>query len=168
MVAYINYCLVVDNPSLKETHFLRGSFSVTRTEKDFSDQPTDFVIEETQNAVAASTGGISNFTDSVGARKRWCLTHNFRTSNNTKILDNCCMKKAQDVSAELQSDTALVNSKMLRNLKNGIISCINLFSSALDNNTLFNISTGKGAKPETVRYLLSIESYGKLNCVSRK
>lgn len=74
---------------MKETHFKRGSFGIRRTNKDFSRQPTDLVIEQTKNADAASTTSVSNFTDSVGACQRWCIPHSFRISNNSKIYDLC-------------------------------------------------------------------------------
>lgn len=137
LVAYNNNLLNVDatHPDIRETHFERGSFGVRRTKKDYSRQPTDLVIEETQNTDAASTAGVSNFTDSVGARQRWCITHSMRTSNNSKIYDLCGMKKSQDISAEQQKGTIHINNKLIKNLKDEIkrhIDDIDPFSMSLN------------------------------------
>lgn len=122
LTAYNNNLLNVDqtHPDLRETHFEKSSFSVQRTSKDFSRQPTDLVIEETQNADAASTADVSNFIDPIGARQRWCITHSFCTANNSKVYDLCGMKKTQDVSSELQKGTLDINNKLILNLKQEI------------------------------------------------
>nr|CAH7766651.1 unnamed protein product [Callosobruchus chinensis] len=105
LVAYHNNCFNVEatHPGLREAHFQKGSFGVRSTVKSFSRQSTDFVTEETQNNDAASTAGVSNFSDSVGGRQRWCITHSFRTSNSSKIYDMCGMKNKQDVTGDLQN-----------------------------------------------------------------
>ena len=149
------------HPGLRDSHFKRGSFSVRRTGKDFSRQPTDFVIEETHNADAARSTGISNFTDSIGASQRWCILHSLRTSIRSKILNLTGMKKEEDIFADLRKSNISINCAFIRKIKYEIINNINPFSPSLDANFLFNISTGKSAKPNTAKFLLSVESDGK-------
>ena len=157
---YLNVDLT--HPGLREAHFKRGSFSVRRTNKDFSRQSTDFVIEETQNADAARSTGVSNFSDSIGARQRWCMLHSLRTSIRSQLFDMIGVRIKQDISADLIKSNIVIDCRLIDKLKTEIINNINPFSPTLDIQDLFNISTGKSAKPQTAKFLLNVEIDGKL------
>lgn len=163
MTRYYNNLLNagVTHPGLIEKHFKRGSFNVRRTTKDFSRQPTDFVIEETQNADASSTAGVSNFSDSIGARQRWCLNHNLRTAVKSKILNICGPKKNEDVTADLRKCNIAISSQFFKKLKEAFILNTNPFCPTLEKKCLFNITTGKPATNETAKFLVNVEEYGK-------
>lgn len=131
---YHDNLLKVDSthPGLREKHFNKGSFSVRRTGKDFSRQPTDFVIEETQNADAASSAGVSNLSDSPGGRQRWCINHTTHTEVNSHIYDICGMKIKQDISSHLGNSNIKMNCKLIAKLKNEIVENMNPFGDTLD------------------------------------
>lgn len=72
LVRYHDILLRIDktHPGLKK-EFEDGFFSIKRTNKAFSKQPVDLVIEQTINADAGRTlTGISHFTNSIRARLR--------------------------------------------------------------------------------------------------
>lgn len=161
----IKYCANLVNidtthPGLKPI-LENGGFSIKRTTKNFSRTSIDLTLEQTINADAANKlKGISNFTNSISARKRWALSHSIRTSLISHMLDILNINKTEDTSNACRSHVVKKDNLALKSVINEVENNINPFNSEIDKDNLFNISTGKSATEKVKHYLLNIGSIG--------
>nr|XP_014098637.1 uncharacterized protein LOC106623591 [Bactrocera oleae] len=106
LVKYLDNLIKVDetHPGLREK-FEKGSFGMKRTKKPYSKQPIDLTLEQTINADAANKlTEISNITNSISARQRWCRSHTIRSTITIHTMNECGHSKVQDVTAVLSFD----------------------------------------------------------------
>ncbi|CAG9818900.1 unnamed protein product [Phaedon cochleariae] len=150
------------HPGLKET-LIGGGISIRRTEKSFSGTPIDLTLEQTINADAANKlTGITSFTNSISARRRWAASHSLRTSSVTNLLENLKLTSAEDVSNDLRNHRIEKDNAFLQEMVNHISTTLNPFLSAIsDHNQLLNLATGKAATECTKNFLLNIVSMGE-------
>ncbi len=97
MVRYHLNLLNIDytHPGVHE-NLVAGALSIKRTKKPFTRNAVDLTLEQTVNADAASRlTGISAFTSSSEARKRWMVTHASRSAITGHLMEMA------DSSAEL-------------------------------------------------------------------
>ena len=134
---------------IQETHpqvhkeFKSGYFALKCTSKSFSRIPIDLT-----NDATCQRRGILNLTSSIAARQRWVQSHySLKT-------------RKEDASEEIKLHRIKHECKDLEKLLDTIIETMNPFSSTIDKDHLFNISTGKAANDETSDYLLNVESIG--------
>ena len=102
MVCYCLRLLNIDNthPGLRDL-LQGGAFSVRRTSTSFSRTPVDMTLEQTVNADAASRlTGVSSFTNSDSARKRWMITQAVRSSIVGNLMASAGLKQTPDASKE--------------------------------------------------------------------
>ena len=153
---------------LDETHpavfeeFQKGGFGLKRTSKPFSRIPIDLTLEQTINADAAcQRSGVVSITNSISARQRWAQSHSIRVTVVSQLYEDLGLTSKEDVSDELRPCNLKKNNKSLTKLLTAIPNSMNPFSSEIDKDHLFNISTGKAAKEETSTFLLDIGSIGR-------
>ena len=81
-----------------------GALSIRRSDKGFSRNAVDITLEQTINADAASRStGITAFTNSESARKRWMITRSARSSVLSHLFTVAGMKSQEDTSNTLRS-----------------------------------------------------------------
>ncbi|CAG9812927.1 unnamed protein product [Phaedon cochleariae] len=139
----VRYC---DNLSkVGETHpellkdFQDGYLGIKRTNKNFSRQGADLVVEQTINADAGRTlTGITHFTNSIKARMRWTV----------------------DFALRSEEDRIRKSRMQMANFINGLNLRMNPFDESLKEELLYNISTGEAAPKDVALFLTSIESTG--------
>ena len=81
MTFYVLELLNIDtsHPGLRPT-LENGSFSVRQTKSSSARSPVELTLEQTVNKDAASRQtGISSFTQSESARRRWMITRSMRS-----------------------------------------------------------------------------------------
>ncbi|CAH2096461.1 unnamed protein product [Euphydryas editha] len=155
---------------IEETHpdlaedFKKGMFGVKRTDKDFSRVPVDLTLEQTINAEAArKLTGVSHFTNSISARQRWAKSHGTRSEIISYIMDICGLKKAQDITAQLEKHQIKKDNLQLRAFIEVLRNNMNPFDSKkLNHDKLYNISTGRCASDSVSNFLLKAEEIGEL------
>lgn len=141
--------------------FRRGAFGIKRTEKNFSRSPVDLTLEQTINADAANTStGIIHFTNSIGARRRWALSHSLRTKILSNLKNELQMTSQDDVSHALKKNRLEKDLKNLKAITHAIEETLNPFDPSVDRNQLFNISTGKAASTNVEEFLLNVNTLG--------
>lgn len=107
--------------------------------------------------------GISYFTNSIPARRRWAASHSLRTSVVTHLLESLKINSHEDVTNDLRGHKLKTDNMLIKELINQIGSTLNPFSSdMLDKNQLFNLSTGKSTSEATKNFLLNINSKGEI------
>ncbi|CAG9760201.1 unnamed protein product [Ceutorhynchus assimilis] len=162
LVKYCDNLQKVDetHPGLKE-QFEKGSIGIRRTSKPFSRQPIDLVLEQTINADAANKlTGIIQSTNSISARQRWCKSHSIRARIITHVMEMTGLRNRQDITADLRKSSIDKSTDQLKKLIANIRQNMNPFSSTLDGNYLYNISSGKAAKADAAEFLLNVEKIG--------
>lgn len=118
-------------------------------------------MEQTINADAANKlTGIINLTNSASARQRWCKSHSLRTTIISHVLDEVGLKCRQDITADLQPERIKISERQLEKLLNNIRQNINPFSPGINENYLYNISTGQAANEDIADFLINIEIKG--------
>lgn len=114
---YHNNLLKVEqtHPGL-ENEFRRGYFGIKRTNKPFSRIPIDLTLEQTVNADAArKLTGVTHFTNSIAARQRWAKNSSIRSTIVTHTYEDCGLKRAQDVTSDLEKNRIRQDSMQLHN-----------------------------------------------------
>lgn len=154
--------------NVSETHhnlyeeFQEGFFGIRRTDKPFSKQPIDLVLEQTINADAArKLTGIAHFTNSISARQRRARSHDIRSIIISSVYKDLGLKKEQDVSAELTKHAIQNNAKQLQKFIDTFDLFINPFDLQAPKDLLINISSGKAASEPVENFLLNIEKNGE-------
>lgn len=135
---------------------------IRRTCKPFARNPIDLTLEQTINSDAASKlTGIIHLANTFSARQRWAITHSFRTSVISKVLNLLDMRANDDVTKDLNTSEIVKSNKKLETLCEIINQCTNPFSSELSDDYLYNISTGQSVNNEIYEFLSSIETEGE-------
>ncbi len=97
-------CLVLDllnAPSAVKDMLAEGALSVRRSSQTFARYPVDLTLEQTVNADAASRKtGITAFSTSESARKRWMVTRTARSAVIGNLLKMTGMKQSDDTRKE--------------------------------------------------------------------
>lgn len=162
LVYYINLLQHVDNthPGLR-SEMAKGSFGIRRTSKPFSRIPVDLTLEQTINGDAARRHtGIVNLTNSISARQRWAKNHGARTRIISHVLTRAGLdRNYHDIAADLHPDR-MKKHIQIEAFSNSVLQTINPFSSSIDKDLLFNISTGQAASLEITNCLLNTVSGG--------
>lgn len=148
-----------DYPNYKH-NFVNGCFSVKRTNKPFSRSPVDLTLEQTINADAARTSGVSSITNSVDARQRWAQSHSLRTSVVSRTFEDAGCSTKEDVSQELHEHRKQKDKKSINSLITTIKNFMNPFGD-IPKGKLFNIASGKAASTKTEEFLLNVLEIGK-------
>ncbi|XP_077263749.1 uncharacterized protein LOC143898274 isoform X3 [Temnothorax americanus] len=165
LVYYINQLQHVDktHPGLR-AEIAKGSFGIRKTVKPFSRIPVDLTLEQTINGDAARRlTGIVNLTNSIAARQRWARNHGARTRIISHVLTRAGLNRShQDIAADLHPDRIKKHRKQIEAFLHSIQQTINPFSSSIDKNQLYNISTGQATTPEIANSLLNAVSAGTL------
>ena len=139
-----------------------GCFSVRRTDHDFSRIPVDLTLEQTINADAASRlTGITSFTNEYSARLRWMITKATRASFVTSLQEMTGLITKEDITAELRPRRIKRDNEDLQKIVHQICSTNNPFQQNLAPETLYNVSTGKGARETSRRAYLEYLAKGK-------
>lgn len=136
---------IQNSPLVQE--FRRGAFGIRRTKNPLARSPVDLTLEQTVNADAENQLTRNYSVNSISARQRWALSHCMRT----KIL------------------SFVKNNGKLSHIDDGINNTLNPFDSTIDQEILFNITSGRAASPEVANFLLNLKAMGseqKLNFVS--
>lgn len=113
-----------------ENDFKNGYFGVKRTDKPFSRTPVDLTLEQTINADASRRlTGITHFTNSISARQRWSKSHSIRSTVVSHTYDITGLKKAQDITGDLEKHQIQKDSIQLQNFISMLKQNINPFNS---------------------------------------
>lgn len=151
--------------NMEQTHpglieeFKNGALSIRRTQKIFCRTPVDLTLEQTINANAANKlTGISAFTNNLHARQKWSETHTVRTAIIAEFLERLKLTKLQDnVDSVYQSKKFKIQlDKFTLELNKNV----NPFCEELNQDKLFNLSSGRAASAETTECLLNAKSNG--------
>ncbi|KAG8177854.1 hypothetical protein JTE90_027120 [Oedothorax gibbosus] len=155
--------------NVAETHpklfdeFQKGLFGIQRTDKPYSKQPIDLVLEQTINADAARRlTGIMQFTNSISARQRWALSHDIRSTIISYVNKYLDLQKEQDVTTELTNHNIKNNIRQLQKFIDTFHQFINPFDAEVPKDFLINISSGKAASEPVEKFLLNIEENGEI------
>lgn len=144
-----------------ETDLEKGCFAIKRTEKSFSKQPIDLILEQTINADAGRRlTGVVHFTNSISARQRWARSHDICSTIISNVFEELGFVKHDDISGDSQPHNIKNNCKQLQRFIDSFDRYINPFSPELSHDKLFNISTGKAASPLVEQLMLNVENIG--------
>lgn len=139
-----------------------GYLEVKRTDKSFSRQPTDLVLEQTINADAGKRlTGVIQFTNLISARQRWARSHDIRTAIISYTMDVTGLRRKNDVSADLEEYAMKRDSAQLWTFINNFENFLNPFQLNLDENYLYNIGNGTVASSAVQDYLLNFLKKGE-------
>lgn len=154
---------VDDLINIESTHsglseeFANGALSIRRTAKHFCRSAIDLTLEQTINCDAANKcTGITAFTNSIDARRRWSETHSIRTAIISNLLQFLGLEKSSDSESRYQTKMFKVQ---LMKFSQEMEENINPFSD-INPNKLFNLSSGKAASETTANFLLNVQSDG--------
>ncbi|OXU16633.1 hypothetical protein TSAR_013301 [Trichomalopsis sarcophagae] len=140
------------HPELAE-EFNKGFFGIKRTEKTFSRIPIDLTLEQTINADA---------DNKLTARQRWAKSHSLRSTIISHVYQDSGMRKAQDVTSDLQKNQIREDSSQLVTFMAELEKNINPFNWSTGNgDLLYNISTGRCVSDQIANFLLSAEKTGE-------
>ncbi|KAK5650795.1 hypothetical protein RI129_001824 [Pyrocoelia pectoralis] len=163
LLFYLNQLQHVDDthPGLR-AEMAKGSFGIRRTNKPFSRIPVDLTLEQTINGEAARRlTGIVNLTSSISARQRWARNHGARTRIISHVLSRAGMSNShEDVAADLHPDRLKKHREAIEAFVHSIEQTTSPFSSSIDKDQLYNISTGQATTPEVANCLLRTVSSG--------
>lgn len=163
LVSYLNSLLNVDNthPGLKE-EFRKGSFGCKRTDTPFSRIPIDLTLEQTINAASGRRlTGISHITNSINARTTWAINHGLRCSLISKVMAECGLKVAEDITNDLLNHRITRSANHVNSFISTMLQRVNPFSADVRKDALINVSTGQVAPDEVSNFLLNIETIGE-------
>ena len=162
----VRYCLNLQN--MDTTHagiratFENGALSIRRTAKSFSRCAVDLTLEQTVNRDAASRQtGITAFTQSVGARKRWNITRPMRAAVVNSLKGMAGLTTREEVSQELKPNRIKRDRGDLEKLMSGIEDTMNPFNQASPDSKLYCLTTGRPASTEVADDLLAASAIGQ-------
>ena len=165
MVRYCLRLLNIDNthPGLRDL-LQAGAFSVRRTSTSFSRTPVDMTLEQTVNADAASRlTGVSSFTNSDSARKRWMITRAVRSSIVENLMASAGLKQTPDASKKLETHRIKKDNEDIHKIMHGITNTMNPFKLPATDN-LYCLSTGKKVSVEVRDDLVNCVAIGRTWC----
>ena len=138
-----------------------GGLGIKRTNKPFSRQPIDLTVEQTVNADASNRWtGISCFTNQIAAKQRWSKGNGVRSTIISNVMKDAGLISREDITDDLRPASLKKNLSQIRSFKEGVKTRLNPFSTSIDKNFLFNISSGKAAPIEVESFLNNIEKLG--------
>lgn len=127
----------------------QGALSIRRTSKSFSRTPVDQTLEQTVNNDAASRlTGISAFTQSITARKRWMITRTVRSSIVGQLMAQAGLSHREDCSHELKPSRVQKDNKDLQKIIHGIENTMIPFGDDTQDGNLYCLATGKVASKD--------------------
>ena len=136
-----------------------GAMSIRRTKKSYARSAIDLCLEQTVNKYAASPmRGIAAFRNSESACRRWCITltqRSMASSEFSKIVDLQSGEEPAKQKCRVWRDNADMNSVTFT-----LNQTCNPFSINAPVN-LVNISSGKAANEETMKFLLGTLERGR-------
>ncbi|KAJ8670310.1 hypothetical protein QAD02_001569 [Eretmocerus hayati] len=148
------------HPGLKAT--MIRSLGVRRNDKDFGKQDYDYVLETTINNESANKmTGTRHIMNNLGALQRWTDSHTLRTDIIAYTTKKLQLQSKEDVTFELRPCTLKKHKHQLDSLIRAFKLSINPFSADLDDDKLYNISTGKAVSDEISGSLLGILEKGE-------
>ena len=161
---YLNLVNIdVTHPGLRKV-LENGAFTVKRTGKPFSITPVDLTLEQSVNAVAASRlTGISSFTTSTTARRRWLITRSARSAIIGSLLEKSGLKSSDECIKELKPYRIKKDNEDMKKLLDTISNHMNPFQIELDED-LYCLSSGKSVPSEVKQNLLNCQELGKGWC----
>lgn len=165
MVRYYFNLLNVDSshPGLRQ--FLEnGALTIKRTTKAFSRTPVDLTLEQSINADAASRQtGISAFTTSSSARRRWMVTRAARGAIVGSLLEKAGLRSGDDSAKELKDYRISKDNDDLKKVQDALQAHMNPFQLEADGN-LYCLSTGKNVPSDIKNDLVHCVDIGKRWC----
>lgn len=139
-----------------------GYLGIKRTDKSFSRQPTDLVLEQTINADAGKRlTGVIQFTNSISARQRWARSHDKRTTIISYTMDIAGIRRKNYVTADLEEHAMKRDSAQLWKFINTFEKYLNPFTLNLNKDCLYNIGNGTVASIAVQDFLLNFIESGK-------
>ncbi|MCG7875152.1 MAG: hypothetical protein N0C90_02335 [Candidatus Thiodiazotropha endolucinida] len=158
----------LDLVNIDETHpgaramLEAGALSVRRTDKPFSRSPVDLTLEQTVNADAASRlTGITSFSRSVSARRRWMVTRSVRSELVGHLMDKSGLKPKAAVVQELKPSRIQRDNSDLKKIITGIGATMDPFLVDFRDDKLYCISTGTVMPSDIADSILATESKGQ-------
>ena len=119
-------------------------------------------LEQTINADAAcQRRGIIALTNSFSTRQRWAQSHSLRTSIISHLFESVGISKKEDTSDDLKRSKIKKNSEDVQQIITATEGTMDSFSADLDNNELFNISSGRAVTHEISASLLKVREIGE-------
>lgn len=150
------------HPGLIPTVVQNGCFAIKRTSTAFSRSPVDLTLEQTINADAANKlTGISFLTNSISARQRWTRFHSIKADIISTVLEIAGLKKENDLKNDVKDSRIKKDGEAIKRLTESIRKHINPFDGSVNQLALFNVTTGKCAQEDTLKFLLNIEAIGE-------
>ena len=135
----------------------KGAFSVRLSGHSFSRLPVDQAVEMTVNVDAASRmTGISAFTQSLPAQRRWNVTRYVRSQVIDYVMEKAAMKHYETVYQESRPYRIQRDHEDFVKINETIDSTMNPFQEVEESNQyLINFSSGKPAPDEVRNDLLN-------------
>lgn len=150
--------------NIEKTHpgllseFQNGGLSIRRTPKSFCRTPIDLSLEQTINSDAGNKlTGITSFTNSLFARKRWSETHTARTSVMTNFLESLNLIKFSEGSDQYNNK---IFKQQQQKFINEVCENINPFDDDINPSKLFNLASGQAASFEVAEFLVNARTTG--------
>ncbi|RUM44803.1 MAG: hypothetical protein DSY80_04015 [Desulfocapsa sp.] len=162
MVKYYHNLMNIDtsHPGLRSI-LENGAFSIRRSTKSFSRNAVDITLEQTINADAASRStGISAFSQSESAKRRWMVTRSVRSAIIGSLLGSAGLKAKEDVSKSLRPYRIKKDNTDLNKIIETIHTTMNPFAQEIDDN-LYCLTTGVKVNDEIKEDLLFCLDKGK-------
>ena len=161
---YLNLANVdTSHPGLRNV-LENGAFTVNRTGKPFSRTATDLTLEQSVNADAASRlTGISSFTTSATARRRWLITRSARSAIIGSLLEKTGLKSPDEGMKDLKVHRIIKDNEDMNKVLDTITAHMDPFHMETDDN-LYCLSTGKSVPGEVKQDLLHCQEIGKCWC----
>lgn len=121
-------------------------------------------LEQTINADAARRlTGVTQFTNSMSARQKWSKSHSIRSTIISHTYEKTSLKRAQDVTGDLENHQIEKDSLHLHNFINILKQNCNPFNNEnIEREFLYNIGTGRAASEEVSDFLLNVEKNDNL------
>ena len=140
----------------------QNGFSVSRSSVPLSRNAVDITIEQTINRHAKSQGGIIGFSRNYAAYYRWCITRHLRAQYVEATLQRTEMS-SDEVSShkDLRPAQKQKSEDDVKRVIDAISGFTNPFSSDVDGNSLYCLSSGIPAKPEIEKDLLEATAIGQ-------
>ena len=139
-----------------------GAFSTRRTQLPYSRSPIDLTLEQTINKdVTSSAKGITSFTTSENAFRRWCINLTQGSMAVCELKDMTGLQSGETINKQLRQGRIEKDNKDIAALNAMIKSTCSPFDTDAPT-TLVNIATGKAAHEETSEYLVGTLQRGAL------
>ena len=149
------------HPGCKELLEQNG-FSVSRSSVPFSRNAVDITIEQTINRHAKSQGGIIGFSRNYAAYYRWCITPHIRAKYVEATLQRTEMS-SDEISSHKDLRPAQMQSSEhdVKRVLEATSGFTNPFSSSVEDNELYCLSSGVPAKPDIAKDLIEAQDIGR-------